>query len=247
MAGLLEKIRLVTLSAAHKLLDRAIDLNSTEAVRQYVRDLEDALSDLQDAAAVAHGHTRTVAREGERINAQATELNRNLDFILSDQDAENDRLALPLEARLAGIEQRIATNREEAETGERTARALDDAVAALKTKYEDMVGQLSRLEAVERSTKAKESAAKALKGVAGMTGEGAPVSVDDVSARLEARADVADARFERALDDMSGGVEKDLAMAQAAARLAARKARLAAPAAQGALPSGEATSAASEG
>ena len=45
--------------------------------------------------------------------------------------------------------------------------------------------------------------------------------------RIQRRSDVADARFERALGEMNGQVEKDVVIAQAQARLEARKARLA--------------------
>jgi len=37
-------------------MDKVIDLNSIGAVKQYVRDLEKALEDLEDASAAAAGH-----------------------------------------------------------------------------------------------------------------------------------------------------------------------------------------------
>jgi hypothetical protein len=38
MAGLLEKVRIGILAQAHSVLDKLIDLNSPQAVRQYIRE-----------------------------------------------------------------------------------------------------------------------------------------------------------------------------------------------------------------
>jgi phage shock protein A len=234
MASLFEKARIAALAAAHKLMDKVVDLNSVEAVKQYVRDVENALEDLEDASATAAGHVRSVQRDAEQIRSQAKELNQNIDFILSDKKPENDHLATPLEARLIGLEQRLTTKDEEIITGQKTAQALSEAVSTLRTRYQNMVQQIQRLEAMDRTTKAKESAVHAIKQAGQIASAGSDVSIDAVADRIQRRADVADARFERALGEMSGQVEKDVVIAQAQARLEARKARLA-------LPSGEQT------
>lgn len=226
MAGVIEKSRIIFLSKVHGLLDKAIDLDSVGAVRQYVRDLEDALEELLDAAVEASGHERSVRREARDLQTKVNELNGNIDFILGDDKPENDHLATPLEARLIALEQQLTTREEEIVAAEATAKALTEAASNLKTKYEHMVGQLHGLEATERATRAKEQAAKAMKQAGRIAGSGAEVSVDDVSARIQRRADVADARFERAMGEMTDRVEKDVVLAQAEARLATRKARL---------------------
>jgi phage shock protein A len=234
MASLFEKARIAALAAAHKLMDKVVDLNSVEAVKQYLRDLENALEDLEDASATAAGHVRTVQRDTEQLQYQVKELNQNIDFILSDNKPENDHLATPLEARLIGLEQRLSTKGEEIATGQKTAQALSEAVSTLRTRYQNMVQQVQRLEAMDRATKAKESAVQAIRQAGQIASTGSDVSIDAVADRIQRRADVADARFDRALGEMSGQVEKDLVIAQAQARLEARKARMA-------LPSGEKT------
>ena len=226
MAGIIEKSRVIVLSRVHGLLDKIIDLDSIGAVRQYVRDLENALEELQDSAAEAAGYERSVRREARDLDAKVTELNQNIDFILSDAKPENDHLATPLEARLIALEQQLASKKDEITAAEATAKALNEAASNLKAKHEHMVGQLQRLEAVDRATKAKEQASRAMKQAGRIAGTGADVSVDDVSARLQRRSDVADARFQRAMGDMTDQVEKDVVLAQAEARLAQRKARL---------------------
>ncbi len=229
MAGLFQKARVAALSAAHALMDKVVDLNSIGAVKQYVRDLENALEDLEDASAVAAGHVRSVQRDADQLQYQIKELNQNIDFILSDSKPENDHLATPLEARLIGFEQRMSSKSEEIATGQKTAQALSEAVSTLRTRYQSMVQQVIRLEALDRATKAKESAVNAMRQAGQIASAGSDVSIDAVAERIQRRADVADAKFERVMGEMSGQVEKDVIVAQAQARLEARKARLSLP------------------
>src|SRR5512136_1562145 len=176
MAGLFQKARIATLSAAHSLMDKVIDLNSIGAVKQYVRDLENALEDLEDASAAAAGHVRTVQRDADQIRYQIKELNQNIDFILSDNKPENDSLATPLEARLIGLEQLISTKDEEIATGQKTSQALVEATSALRTRYQNMVQQIQRLEAMDMAAKAKENAAEAIRQAGKIASVGGDVS-----------------------------------------------------------------------
>jgi hypothetical protein len=86
---------------------------------------------------------------------------------------------------------------------------------------------MQRLEAMDRAAKAKEGAVQAMRNVGRITSTGGNISVDAVADRIQRRSDVADAKFEQAMGEMSGQVEKDVLLAQAEARLEQRKARLA--------------------
>jgi len=232
MAGIFEKARVAALSSAHSLLDKIIDLNSIGAVKQYVRDLENALEDLEDAAATAAGHLRTVQRDTLQLQSQARELDRNIDFILSDNKPENDHLAKPLEARLIALEQRVKGKDVEMADGQKSSQALNQAVTALQAKYQNMVGQMQRLEAMDSAARAKESAVQAMRNAGRISSTAGNVSIDAVADRIQRRSDVADAKFEQAMGDMTDQVEKDVVLAEAEARLEQRKARLALPAPQ---------------
>ncbi len=227
MATLFQKARIAALSTAHNLMDKVIDLNSIGAVKQYVRDLESALEDLEDASAVAAGHVRTLQREADSVRYQIKELNQNIDFILSDSKPENDSLATPLEARLIGLEQRITSKDEEIGAAQKTSQALVEATSTLRTRHQGMVQQIQRLEAMDMAARAKEKAADAIQQAGKIAATGESVSIDAVADRIQRRSDVADARFERALGDMNDHVQKDVVFAQAEARLEERKARLA--------------------
>jgi phage shock protein A len=227
MAGLFEKARIAALSMAHALLDKAIDLNSIGAVKQYIRDLESSLQDLEDASAGATGQVKTGLRNADQLHYQMKELNQNIDYIMGDSNPNNDHLATPLEARLIGLEQRAKAMDQENTDAQKAAQALSEAVSTLRTRYENMVQQVQRLETMDIATKAKENAAQAIRQAGQIASAGSDVSVDAVTDRMQRRADVADARFEQALGDMSGTMEKDIVVAEAQARLEQRKARLA--------------------
>ena len=92
-----------------------------------------------------------------------------------------------------------------------------------------MVQQVQRRKPTDKASKAKESAVEAIRQAGQIASAGSDVSIDAVADRIQRRADVADARFERALGEMNGEVEKDVVIAQAQARLEQRKAPFGAP------------------
>lgn len=234
MATILSKVRIAVLSNVHALLDKAIDLNSAEAVKQHARDLEAALEELQNEAAVARGRVRTLTREKAELDGKTQELNRSINTILTDSNPDNDHLAASMEARLVALEKRQAEKDMDITDANRTSLELDEAVAQVQAKYTAIVEDIRRLESMERSAKAKESAAKAVRAAGRLTSGGAEISVDNVASRIQGRKDVADERFTRAMGDMQ--VTNGVADAEVEDRLAKRKALLAEAAAKSAEP-----------
>jgi phage shock protein A len=104
---------------------------------------------------------------------------------------------------LIGLEQRIVTKDEEIAAGEKTTQALVEAVSTLRTRYQNMVEQVQRLEAMDMASKAKERAVGAIRQAGKVASVGSDVSIDAVADRIQRRADIADAKFERALGEMN--------------------------------------------
>lgn len=228
MASLFKKIRTGVLAQAHKLADALIDLDSVEALKVHIRDLEEALEELQDAAAVETGNVRTLEQAIVGLEARARELDENISFLLGDEDETNDHLATPLQAKLDALTKDLGAKREELAIARQTAAQLNGAASNLKAKHAAMVERIRSLESLERAAEAKERAAEAVRSAGAAAGGADAVSVDDVEARLRRKANVADARFERAMGEFAGGVEKDVALAQAKAAIERRKAEIAA-------------------
>ncbi|MBI2552160.1 PspA/IM30 family protein [Candidatus Uhrbacteria bacterium] len=223
-----KKIRTGVLAQAHKLADALIDLDSVAALKVHIRDLEEALEELQDAAAAEVGNVRTLEQAIVALDARVKELNSNIEFLLSDEDESNDHLATPLQAKLDMLSRELAAKREELTVARQTASQLSEAASNLKAKHASMVERVRSLESLERVAEAKDRAAEAIRSAgAAVAGSDGP-SVDDVEARLRRKANVADARFTRAMGEFAGGVEQDVALAQAKAAIERRKAEIAA-------------------
>lgn len=226
MAGIFQKLRTIVLSNIHSLLDKTIDLNSVEAVKQHVRDLEDALKDLENGAAEAAGYVRTLNRENVEMVEKAVRLDRTIEVILCDDNPENDHLATAKQVELDGLNERITQVGQELAENKNTAKNLDEAVSALKSKHAAMVRQIQTLESMSRSNKAKKDAAEAMGRVREMVRAGEDVSVDSVISRMKREGDVANEKFERAMGEMSETTGKDAAIAEAQAKIAERRKRL---------------------
>lgn len=221
MATVGEKVRTIVLGNLHELLDKTIDLNSTGAIKQHIRDLETARDKITDEAAIAKGRLLTLQSEIRDLNVQISTTNENIELFIGDGDPSNDQLAETLEARLIGFEKKLADKKEALAAETTTSTALEEASSRLRAKHAEMVEILRKLESIERTTRAKETAAAALRQ-ASKTGE---VSVDNVTQRLRQREIVANARFERALGDMADKVDADVVAEQARKRIAARRAK----------------------
>lgn len=223
METIFRKLRVILLGNAHALLDKVIDEMSVTAIQQNIRDLEAAIEELEENAAKAEGEMNTAITRMTRIQAQVDELNQNIDLILGDGDDSNDHLALPLQARLTGLETDLETAKSEVETYRQTMQAVDKIVSALKAKHQSRLAKLAFFESQDKTSKAKEEAAEAIE-MASKLGDGP--SVDNIAKRIETRSNIADARLRRAMKDMDTSMGEDVILADAKAKLAARKAAL---------------------
>ncbi len=222
MATIGQKLRTITLDNLHTLLDRVIDLNSVGALKQYIRDLETAKEQITDEAVIAKGQVNALRAGVDNLILQIKTTDENINLILGDKDPSNDSVAETLEARLIGYEQKVAQKKEELANAEQDAGALWEAAERLTAKHIEMLGNLQRLESMERTTKAKDRATDALRQAA-KAGE---MSVDNLQERIQERSVVADSRFERALGAMADKVDVTVVAAQAKERIEARKAKL---------------------
>lgn len=220
-----QKIRTITLGAAHALLDRTIDEMSIPALKQNMRDLEASIGTLESEAAEAEGNMVTAKSKLLTVTAQINELNTNIDFILGDGDDANDYLAEPLQARLTGLEVQQTALQSEVEIYSQTMQAVDKVAAALKAKLQTRLSQIALLESQEKTADAKNSAADAIE-MASKLGGGDGPSVDNIQDRMAQKSNIADARLRRAMGDIQTGLGQDEILIDARAKLAIRKAAL---------------------
>ena len=65
MASLLEKVATLISANLHSLVDKALESNSMAVIDQYIRQVEDSLANLEDAAATVGGETKSIKRKLE--------------------------------------------------------------------------------------------------------------------------------------------------------------------------------------
>lgn len=198
--GILSKVRTIALGSTNDLLDKVIDMNSPSALRQYVRDLEDAEAKLRNEAAVAAGGVRTLTREKGDIEHRLAD---ETTLAKQAQAAGNAALARTHAGSAVDLQKDLAAKTQELAGQTATSQSLDAALAKIDAKHTEMVGAVRRLESLDRTTKAKEQAASTLQSVAAASASGDGISIDSIQDKMQRRADVADEKFDRAMGDQT--------------------------------------------
>jgi len=220
------KARIGLLASLNGLLDRVFDKNSTESVRQFIRDVEHGQSELNNSLAEARANETSSTRERDRLQGEMSRLDEQINAILSDGDPSNDHLANALQAKFNGDEQLLAVHEDNLKTAQTTLQALNEVASALEAKHTALMQQLSKLTVLDSSTKAKEIAADAIESAGALTGVGDGASVDNMVTRMEHRGDVADAKLSLAMNHFGSSTERDEQLAGVAASLADRKRKI---------------------
>jgi phage shock protein A len=82
MASLLEKTQTLIQANLHAMVDKALENNSVAVMKQYIRDAENNLDELEDAAATVGGEVKTLERKYKEYKKKADQLDRNIDALL---------------------------------------------------------------------------------------------------------------------------------------------------------------------
>jgi phage shock protein A len=128
------------------------------------------------------------------------------------------------------VESRLTPLNNQLEKAQAIQAQYQQAMSALEAKHVAMMRQLQTLQSLDTSAAAEERAAHALHAVSNALG--GTSSIDDITARIQSRADVAHARLQQemgAITPQPDPVADVLAQSAMQQRLAARKARLGLP------------------
>ena len=71
MATILEKAQTLISANLHAVLDKALQANSLAVLDEYIRQAQDNLEDLEDAAATVGGQVKTLQRKAEEFVKKA--------------------------------------------------------------------------------------------------------------------------------------------------------------------------------
>ena len=222
MASLLEKANTLIKANLHEMVDKALEANSVAVMKQYIRDAEKNLDDLEDATATVGGEVKTLERKYKEYKKKADQLDRNIDALLMQGKADLARAA----------QNELNTNRELQERyheqwvrQEREYDSLKNARLKLEAKIKDIRLQQREMESLLKLAKSKEVTNKAIKSLDDLNGVGDGDIArlrDSIQGRLDkasARGELYADRLDNQLDDALGAAEIDLQLEERKRRL----------------------------
>jgi len=222
MATLLEKVGTLISANLHALLDKALQSNSLAVIDQYIRQVEDSLEDLEDAAATVGGQVKTLKRKMEEFEAKAAELDRNIDIFLK-QGKED--LAVAAQSKLNSTQRLAKQYREQFERQQTEYQKLLDAKLKLEAKLTTIKQERQELQALLDLAKAKEITGKAIESLDDLVGTG-DTDVARMAESIRARLDKASARAEMRASRLEEQMDQVLETEQLKLQLEERKKRL---------------------
>lgn len=222
MASLLDKVSTLIKANLHYLVDQALKQNSLAVIDQYIREVEDNLDKLEDAAATVGGQVKTLQRKFDEFQAKAEELDRNIDILLQEGREE---LAVAAQSKLNSTQRLADEYRVQHERQKAEYEKLLDAKLKLEAKLTTIKQEREELQALLDLARAKELTAKAISSLDDLVGAGDD-DIGRIAESIRTRLDKAAARGEMAATRLDAQMDEVLERATLDAQLAERKKRL---------------------
>lgn len=222
MASILEKTQTLIQANLHAMVDKALEKNSVAVMKQYIRDAEQNLRELESAAATIGGEVKTMERKYKEYKKKADQIDRNIDALLMQDKVDLARAA----------QNELNTNRrlqeqyhEQWVRQQKEYESLLNARLKLQAKLKTIREEQRELEALMRLAKSKETTVKAIKSIDDLTGVG-DADIARLGESIRSRLDRATAesemyanRLDNQMDDVLGKSEIDLQLEERKRRL----------------------------
>lgn len=222
MASILEKTQTLIQANLHAMVDKALEKNSVAVMKQYIRDAEKNLDELEDAAATVGGEVKTMERKYKEYKKKADKYDRNIDTLLMQGKTDLARAA----------QNELNTNRrlqeqyhEQWVRQQREYDALKNARLKLQAKLVTIREEQRELEALMRLAKSKEKTVKAIKSLDDLTGVG-DADIARLGESIRSRLDKATAQSEMYADRLDNQMDDVLGKSELDMQLEERKRRL---------------------
>ena len=222
MATLLEKVSTLISANLHALLDRALQSNSLAVIDEYIRQVEDNLEDLEDAAATVGGQVKTLKRKMEEFEAKSAELDRNIDVFL--RQGKED-LAVAAQSKLNSTQRLAGQYREQYERQQSEYQKLLEAKLKLEAKLTTIKQERQEMQALLDLARSKEITVKAIESLDDLVGAG-DSDVARMAESIRTRLDKASARSEMRASRLEEQMDQVLETEQLKLQLEERKKRL---------------------
>jgi phage shock protein A len=222
MATLLEKVSTLISANLHSLVDQALKTNSMAVVDQYIRQVEDQLENLADAAATVGGEIKSIKRKLDEHEDKAVQLDKAVDAFLVEG---NEAAAMATQSRLNSTNQLVQTYKDQSVRMDEEYKKLLDAKVKLEARLATMKQQRVELQSLLELAKSKEIVVKSIKGLDDLMGSG-DSDVSRIAQGIYARLDKANAAVEMRSASLDEQISRVLDDDKVNAQLAERKQRL---------------------
>ena len=222
MATLLEKVSTLISANLHSLVDKALQSNSLAVIDQYIRQVEDHLEDLEEAAATVGGEIKSLQRKLTEQELKAAELDKAIDAFLTNG---NDSAATASQSRLNSTTRLVDTYKEQIKRLEDEYSKLLDAKVKLEARYSMMKQQRVELQSLLELAKSKEIVVKTMNGLDDIMGSG-DSDISRIAQGIYARLDKATAATELRSTSLDEQINNVLDNDKISQQLAERKKKL---------------------
>lgn len=222
MASLLDKISVLISANLHALVDQALKSNSLAVIDQYIRQVEQNLEDLEDAAATVGGEAKALKRKLVELEQKEEELDRAIDAFLLEG---NETAAVAAQSRLNSTQRLVETYKEQLRRQEEEFQKLLDAKVKLEARLATMKQQREELQALLELAKSKETTVKAMKSLDDLMGSG-DSDIERIAGSIRARLDKATTASEIRAASLDKQMDEILERSALNSQLAERKKRL---------------------
>lgn len=222
MATLLEKVSTLISANLHYLVDQALQTNSLAVIDQYIREVEDHLEDLEDAAATVGGEVKSIKRKLAEYEQKENELDQAVDAFLVEG---NDTLAAAAQSKLNSTQRLIETYQEQLVRQQTEFQKLLDAKVKLEARLATMKQEREELQALLELAKSKEITVRAMESLDDLMGVG-DSDINRIAQGIYARLDKATAASEMRAASLDEELDRVLDRTAIDAQLAERKQKL---------------------
>lgn len=222
MATLLEKAQTLISANLHSMVDKALEANSVAVMKQYIRDAEANLSELEEAAATVGGEVKTLERKYKEYKQKSDKLDGNIDTLLMQGKTD---LARAAQSELNSTRRLQEQYHEQWVRQEREYESLLNARLKLQAKLKTIRREQKELEALLELAKSKETTVKAIKSLDDLMGVG-DSDIARMGESIRSRLDKASAHAEMYASSLDSQMDETLGKAEIDLQLDERKRRL---------------------
>lgn len=222
MASLIEKVTTLISANLHALVDQALKSNSLAVIDEYIRQVENNLSDLEDAAATVGGEVKSIKRRLTDHEQKYDELDRAINAFLMEG---NEAAAVAAQSRLNSTARLVETYKEQVQRQDMEFQKLLDAKVKLEARLATIKQEREELQALLELAKSKEVTVKAIKSLDDLMGVG-DADIKAIAQSIYSRLDKASTASEMHATSLDQQMDEVLERGALNAQLAERKRKL---------------------